>query len=79
MRRIQGMTDTESAAILGYLRRHIEDPRFHCRWRWQAGDLAIWDERSTNHRSAGDHFPQPRAVRRIEVGGARPDGARRSV
>ncbi|MET0727083.1 MAG: TauD/TfdA family dioxygenase [Acidimicrobiales bacterium] len=76
MRRIQGMTDTESQALLRLLAHHIDDPRFHCRWRWQAGDLAIWDERSTNHRSAGDHFPQPRSIRRIEVGGARPRGVR---
>jgi alpha-ketoglutarate-dependent taurine dioxygenase len=40
--------------------------------RWQPGDLAIWDERSTNHRSAGDHFPQHRSIRRIEVDGDRP-------
>ena len=56
---IVGMTDAESDALLGMLQRHLEDPRFHCRWRWQPGDLAIWDERSTNHRSVGDHFPRP--------------------
>ncbi|HEY6533429.1 MAG TPA: TauD/TfdA family dioxygenase [Acidimicrobiales bacterium] len=72
---IVSMTDAESDALLGLLQRHLEDPRFHCRWSWRPGDLAIWDERSTNHRSAGDHFPQPRALRRIEVGGARPVGA----
>ena len=74
MSRIQGMNAEESALLLTFLNRHIEDPRFHCRWRWQAGDLAIWDERSTNHRSAGDHFPQARALRRIEVGGSTPVG-----
>lgn len=82
MRRIHGMTEAESQVLLQFLTRHIEDPRFHCRWRWQEGDLAIWDERSTNHRAAGDHFPQPRTIRRIEVGGARPFGvgaARRAV
>jgi taurine dioxygenase len=66
------MTQEESDLLLGFLQRHIQDPRFHCRWRWQPGDLAIWDERSTNHRSAGDHFPQHRSIRRIEVDGDRP-------
>lgn len=72
MQRVNELTETESAALLGLLGRHVEDARFHCRWRWQPGDLAIWDERSTNHRSAADHFSQHRQIRRCEVGGARP-------
>ncbi|OHV73966.1 taurine dioxygenase [Pseudofrankia sp. BMG5.36] len=72
MRRIEGMREHESRALLDLLARHIEDPRFQCRWRWQPGDLAIWDERSTNHRSAADHFPQVRVVRRVEIAGDRP-------
>jgi taurine dioxygenase len=72
MRRIVGMTDAESEALLDLLCRHVEDARFHCRWRWTPGDLAIWDERSTNHRSAADHFPQRRTIRRVEVDGDRP-------
>ncbi|MYB11489.1 MAG: taurine dioxygenase [Acidimicrobiia bacterium] len=72
MQRVNELTEPESAALLGLLGRHVEDARFHCRWRWQPGDLAIWDERSTNHRSAADHFPQHRQIRRCEVSGARP-------
>lgn len=72
MRRIKGLHENESAALLDFLARHINDARFHCRWRWREGDLAIWDERSTNHRSAADHFPQVRSIRRIEVAGDRP-------
>ena len=72
MRRIDGMHEDESRALLDLLAHHIEDPRFHCRWRWQPGDLAIWDERCTNHRSAGDYFPQTRSIRRIEIAGDRP-------
>lgn len=72
MRRIVGMHENESRALLDLLTRHIEDPRFHCRWRWHPGDLAIWDERCTNHRSAADHFPQARTIRRIEIVGDRP-------
>ncbi|HEX5095155.1 MAG TPA: TauD/TfdA family dioxygenase [Acidimicrobiia bacterium] len=72
MREIVALRADESATLLDFLRRHIEDARYHCRWRWAVGDVAIWDERSTNHRSAGDHFPQHREIRRSEVGGARP-------
>ena len=75
MRRINELTERESRSMLDFLARHIDDARFHCRWRWQAGDVSIWDERSTNHRSAADHFPQYRRIRRCEVGGDRPIGA----
>ena len=34
--------------------------------------MAIWDERSTLHRSAADHFPQRRIIRRLEIDGDRP-------
>jgi taurine dioxygenase len=72
MRHVDGMHEKESQALLEMLARHIEDPRFQCRWRWQPGDLAIWDERSTNHRNAADYFPQVRVIRRIEIAGDRP-------
>lgn len=72
MRRIEELTDAESDTLLAFLGRHIEDPAFHCRWRWTPGDIAIWDERSTNHRNAADYYPQAREIRRIEVGRDRP-------
>lgn len=72
MRGIVGMHQDESDALLGFLQQHAADERFQCRWRWTPGDVAIWDERSTNHRSAGDHFPQVREIRRVECGGAVP-------
>lgn len=72
MRYIEGMHDDESKALLEFLARHIDVPRFHCRWRWTSGDLAIWDERSTNHRNAGERLHQQRTIRRIEIDGDRP-------
>ncbi len=72
MRCIKGMREQESDNLLGFLRRHIDNAALQCRWRWSPGDLAMWDERSTNHRSAADHFPQERSIRRVEVSGDRP-------
>ena len=66
---IYGMHDEESAAFLTFLNRHIENPNFHVRWSWQPGDLAIWDERCTNHRALSDHFPQHRLMRRCTIDG----------
>jgi taurine dioxygenase len=72
MRRIVELTEAESDDLLTFLTRHIDNPAFHCRWRWTPGDLAIWDERSTNHRNAADYFPQVRRIRRIEIVGEQP-------
>jgi taurine dioxygenase len=72
MDQIVGMHRDESDALLGYLNRHIENPNFCVRWRWQPDDLAMWDEASTNHRALSDHYPQHRVMRRCTVEGTRP-------
>ena len=72
MDQIVGMHRAESDALLGYLQRHVEDPNFCVRWRWTEGDLAVWDEASTNHRALSDHYPAHRVMRRCTVDGGRP-------
>lgn len=72
IRKVNELNDAENVALLSFLREHVTDPRLHCRWRWQKGDLAIWDERSTLHRAAADHWPQRRVIRRLEIDGDRP-------
>jgi taurine dioxygenase len=68
MRGIVGMHADESAMLLGLLRSKLHDPNLQVRWRWQQHDLAMWDERCTNHRGLSDHFPQHRVVRRCLAG-----------
>lgn len=72
MRRVVGLEPHESDAVMRLVRDHVAQPRFHCRWSWRPGDVAIWDERSTIHRAIGDHFPREREVRRCVVDGDRP-------
>lgn len=72
IREIKGFTEAESRAIIDFLDDHVKEPALHCRWSWEAGDLAIWDERSTLHRAAADHWPQERVIRRLEIDGDRP-------
>jgi taurine dioxygenase len=69
---IEGMHADESRVVLDWLHHHIENPNFHVRWSWAPGDLAIWDERCTNHRALSDHFPANRAMRRCTVDGDAP-------
>ncbi|MCK9801541.1 TauD/TfdA family dioxygenase [Pseudomonas sp. MAFF 302030] len=64
---IVGLSPLESQALLQLLFRHLENPAFQVRWRWQAQCAAIWDNRSTQHLAVSDYFPQVRRVRRAAV------------
>jgi alpha-ketoglutarate-dependent taurine dioxygenase len=66
---IVGMHPDESAWLVAWLLARVDDPNLQVRWRWQEGDVAIWDERCTNHRALSDHYPQQRRMRRCTVDG----------
>jgi len=69
---IEGMTEAESKALLGFLLEHGNRPEFTFRFRWQKGSIAFWDNRSTRHIALGDTGPFPRLMRRIQIGGDKP-------
>ena len=69
---VVGLDDAGSRRLLRSLHRRIEDPEVQVRWRWAAGDVAIWDETSTCHRALTDHAPQRRTMRRCTTTGGRP-------
>ena len=70
-RRIDGMTEAESAPILGYLRRHVTRPEFTCRFHWAEGTLGIWDNRCVQHLAINDYHGHRRVMHRITVAGER--------
>ena len=43
--RIPQLKKHESDALLEMLYRHVETPEFHCRFKWQPGSVAFWDNR----------------------------------
>ena len=47
--RIVDVSEKESEALLSFLFAHITKPEFQVRWRWQPNDIAIWDNRVTQH------------------------------
>jgi taurine dioxygenase len=71
-RRIKGLSPQESAWLLGQLYRYADIPEFQCRFRWEAGSIAFWDNRSTQHYASADYFPQERFMDRVTVAGDRP-------
>ena len=68
----KGMTEKESAPILNYLFEHQVKPEFTCRFRWQAGSLAFWDNRAAQHNPINDYHGYRRVMRRITLAGERP-------
>jgi taurine dioxygenase len=54
LRAIVGLTARESQVLLEFLWEHISRPEFVVRFRWNAGDIAIWDNRATAHLAPED-------------------------
>jgi taurine dioxygenase len=69
---IKGMKPAESAALLGFLYRHIETPDFCCRFRWRPNSVAMWDNRCTQHRVVADNRTANRRMERITINGDKP-------
>ena len=72
VQRLAGLTPIESDALIAMLREGLNDPGLTCRWSWRQHDVAVWDERCTNHRALSDHYPAHRLVRRCTVGAGTP-------
>jgi len=69
---IEGLRPAESDAILQLLYRHVTTPEYTCRFQWQPHSIAIWDNRSTQHKPINDYFPAHRRLERITIDGDRP-------
>jgi len=70
-RRIAGMTEEESRPILSYLLNHATRQEFTCRFRWQVGSLALWDNRRALHFPINDYNGHRRVMHRITIRGER--------
>lgn len=67
--RINELDETESAELLQYLFAHATNEQFHLRWQWQAGDVAIWDNRCTQHKALFDYGDAHRIMHRATING----------
>jgi taurine dioxygenase len=67
--RFDGWTAEESQALLGYLYQHAAKPEFQCRFRWQEGSIAFWDNRATWHYAVNDYHGERRLLHRITLEG----------
>ncbi|MEG3122387.1 TauD/TfdA dioxygenase family protein [Sphingomonas sp. GB1N7] len=69
-----GLNREDSARIFSLLQDHITKPENTVRWRWNPGDVAIWDNRATQHRAIADFGKQRRWLRRATIAGQVPVG-----
>jgi taurine dioxygenase len=70
--RFEGMTEEESAPLLNFLFRHQVKPEFTCRFRWETGSLAFWDNRATQHNPINDYHGYRRRMHRVTIAGDTP-------
>ncbi|MAW53237.1 MAG: taurine dioxygenase [Geminicoccus sp.] len=64
---IKGLTTNEANSLKTWLANHMNRPELQVRWRWQAGDLAMWDNRVTMHYAVADYLPAYRCMNRVTV------------
>ncbi|MGO4444959.1 TauD/TfdA dioxygenase family protein [Mycobacterium sp. 2YAF39] len=64
-----GLGATESATLFGLFQTRITKLENTIRWSWQPGDLAIWDNRATQHYAVSDYDDQYRRLNRVTLAG----------
>ena len=74
LQKLAGYSPTDSAHLIAIFQSHITRLENTVRWRWSPGDVAIWDNRATQHYAIDDYGDQPRIVRRVTVAGDVPVG-----
>ncbi len=67
--RFEGWTKAESAPLLRVLFDHAEKPEFGCRFHWEVGSVAFWDNRTVLHYAVNDYPGGERVMHRFMVEG----------
>ena len=69
---LKDITEAESRPLIDYLADHCVRPEYTCRFHWQVGSLALWDNRCTQHFAIDDYSGQRRRMRRVTIAGDKP-------
>ena len=69
VKRFVGLGSTESSTLLQLLQARVTKLENTIRWNWQPGDLAIWDNRATQHYAVSDYDDQYRRLSRVTLAG----------
>ena len=69
VKKIVGFSSTESARLFELLQNRVTKLENTVRWSWRQDDVAMWDNRATQHYAINDYGTQPRVVRRVTIEG----------
>lgn len=72
--RFVGLDMDASARVFDLLQSYVLRPENIVRWQWREGDVAIWDNRATQHYALADYDDQRRVMRRVTIAGDIPVG-----
>ena len=72
LKRFVGYNTHDSGRLFEIFQAHITRLENTVRWRWAEGEVAIWDNRATQHYAINDYGQQHRVVRRVTVRGELP-------
>jgi alpha-ketoglutarate-dependent sulfate ester dioxygenase len=74
VRSFVGLSTADFTDLFALLQRHVTRLENTVRWTWRDGDVAIWDNRATQHYAVADYDDQPRLLHRITIAGDIPVG-----
>lgn len=69
--RLVGLSERENDLLLPFLNDHIRSPEFQCRFRWDTGSIAFWDNRTVQHFAVAD-YRERRIMHRVTLTGDKP-------
>ncbi len=64
--------ETESRKVVAELKNQHARQEYICRFQWQQGSVAFWDNRAVQHYATSDYYPHKRILRRVTISGDRP-------
>ncbi|WP_439396809.1 TauD/TfdA dioxygenase family protein [Bradyrhizobium sp. PMVTL-01] len=64
-----GVSKYDGQKLFDLFQSHITAPENTVRWNWLEDDIAIWDNRATQHYAVNDYGDQRRIVRRATIEG----------
>jgi taurine dioxygenase len=67
--RLIGHNAAESVNLIRIFQSYVTRPENVVRWTWQPGDVAIWDNRSTQHYAIYDYGEERRRMQRVTTAG----------
>ena len=68
-RTVAGFTPQASRDLIRILQDYVTRPEQTVRWQWRVDDLAIWDNRATQHYAIFDYGAEHRRGERVTVAG----------